>query len=225
MPRRKTYYKKRRGRRGRRINKIPRTIIPYKVVRTLPYQTDVVIVPGANLTPGHKVFTLNGLYDPDISGGGHQPRGFDQYCGLEDSNAFYRHYVVLGVKATVHFAMSSDAGIGRVGMQVRDSVNLPLKPTDYLESANQRSTKLSPLSSGGGVRTLTMKWSAKQWFGKPNVTTERDLQGSSATNPGEQAYLHVWCDGNGTSNLPTIRADVRLSYLVMFKSPIVPAES
>lgn len=42
-----------------------------------------------------QVFRLNSLYDPDFTGSGHQPYGFDQVSSL------YKHYQVYGVKVSV----------------------------------------------------------------------------------------------------------------------------
>lgn len=48
-------------------------------------------------------FRLNSAYDPDYSGGGHQPRGFDQWA------AFYRRYRVTQVKINVQFSSPANA--------------------------------------------------------------------------------------------------------------------
>ena len=41
-------------------------------------------------------FAMNGLYDPNLTGTGSQPRYFDTLCGANTTAAPYRAYVVKG---------------------------------------------------------------------------------------------------------------------------------
>ena len=45
----------------------------------------------------HKVFSGNGLYDPDVSGVGHQPLGFDQWMTLYNRYRVYASRIVVNV--------------------------------------------------------------------------------------------------------------------------------
>ena len=96
----KRYTRKRTApRRGR----VPRTIvikprIPLNGVQNteiikLRYCTQVSIPGGAG--HGSYQFRANSLYDPDLSGVGHQPMGFDEM------SARYLHYQVLGSRIKV----------------------------------------------------------------------------------------------------------------------------
>lgn len=57
----------------------------------LSYTQTTVLATGISLFGTEQVFRLNSLYDPDFSGGGHQPYGFDQLNGI------YRKYIVSAV--------------------------------------------------------------------------------------------------------------------------------
>ncbi len=62
--------------------------------RDMKYTQNILLSVGvAGLTGAEQVFRLNSLFDPDLSGVGHQPYGFDQVA------AFYKHYRV--EKATI----------------------------------------------------------------------------------------------------------------------------
>lgn len=47
----------------------------------------------------YDLYRGNGLYDPEVAVGGHQPRMFDQMC------LFYQSYLVLGSKISITFFM------------------------------------------------------------------------------------------------------------------------
>lgn len=79
---------------------------PDKLVTNLRYVDTVNLTGGAGVV-GANVFRMNGLFDPDYSGVGHQPYYFDQLCGAAGS-APYLKYRVLGSKITTKF-MIKDA--------------------------------------------------------------------------------------------------------------------
>lgn len=192
---------------------------PYRIFRKLRYVDPLISLDPSTL--GERdvhVYSLNGLYDPDITGTGNQPRSFDQYM------AMYKHYVVLGARITVKFipggAMSAN---GRVGIAIRPNTALATDPVDYLENNSRiRSAFLSPNATD--EMTMTLTWSAKHWFGKKGVLEEKDLEGTSGTNPSNQAYLHVWADGLG-SDIGAIRCMVKIEYITCFREPDNPAQS
>ena len=62
----------------------------------LLYSDNRVITPTAAAATAY-VYSANGLYDPDITGAGHQPMSFDQLIGM------YEHYTVQSGKITVNF--------------------------------------------------------------------------------------------------------------------------
>lgn len=223
MVRRKFYRKRRKFNRRRRKNIVrQRSVVPYKTVTKLPYAQDLYLSSAVGFDTS--VFTLTGIYDPDISGVGHQPRGTDVYLGNDNSNTLYHHYVVLGARVSVTCSNLTDLPT-RVGLCVRDSSTASPNPNDYVETSNVKLATLGPLGSGNDIRTLSMTFSAKQWFGKPNVTTERDLQGSPNSNPVEQAFLHIFHDSMGTVLTTSVIHSVKISYMVMFRNPVIQPQS
>jgi len=69
--------------------------------------TDTVPVISTSGSLGYKQFRLNSLFDPDLTGTGHQPRYFDQLCGGAGP---YNKYRVTDVEVTLEVAqLGSDA--------------------------------------------------------------------------------------------------------------------
>ena len=77
---------------------VPRAKIgfPQSMRTKLRYATRVDFVP-TGTTVVSKTFLANGLYDPDTTVGGHQPRGFDEFM------AAYTTFTVQGSKASCSF--------------------------------------------------------------------------------------------------------------------------
>lgn len=75
------------------------TPIPARYRCTHTYASTHVLTTGAAGVYGtEQVFRLNSLYDPDFTGAGHQPYGFNQM------EALYGLYKVYGVKISIVFA-------------------------------------------------------------------------------------------------------------------------
>ena len=89
------------------IGKIPKqlSLLGSKVKTKLRYVEYFTLNPAAAGLPATHVFSANGLYDPNITGVGHQPRGFDQLMAL------YDHYYVSRSKIIADFASISNNSV------------------------------------------------------------------------------------------------------------------
>lgn len=89
------------------VSQVPDTMFCY-----LKYSQDFTFVNVAGV--GQQQFVLNSLFDPNNTGGGHQPLGFDQW------SAFYNRYEVLSSSITIR-ATAPD--VNQVTMAVYPSIN------------------------------------------------------------------------------------------------------
>ena len=127
---------------------------PPRMVRELTYSSMDSITGGSSGISGTtKVFGLNNLYDPDVSGTGHQPFGYDQ---LLAATGPYSRYKVLGCKVdiravpaaslsgwlvvAVHNASSSATISGLTGTEIAEKMNTR---TFYISSAGNRERDFS----------------------------------------------------------------------------------
>lgn len=194
---------------------------PMRIFRKLRYVDDYTPLQPltAGVAVGH-VFNLNSLYDPDETGAGNQPRGFDQYM------AMYRNYVVLGARVTAKFVNISSSTFTRINMFPSRNSTIDSDPIDNIEVRHLRNCLVGPYTGGAGVKTLTMNWSAKNWFGRKTVLTEKDLEGTSASSPTKPCYLHVVADPfDASAGSSGVRVQMQIDYLVCFRTPTQPAQS
>jgi hypothetical protein len=71
-------------------------LFPARTVKNLRYATNFQLTVSGGAVASY-VFAANGLFDPDITGTGHQPMGFDQMM------VQYNHYCVMAAKIKVVF--------------------------------------------------------------------------------------------------------------------------
>ena len=78
---------------------------PSRLKCTLPFFQRYTLNPGIGGTCASYVFRGNDMYDPDVTGAGHQPRGFDQVMLMFD------HFVVIGVRMVVDIHNDDGGGV------------------------------------------------------------------------------------------------------------------
>lgn len=89
--------------------------------------------------PGTRLFRMNSLYDPDLTGAGSQPYLFDQLVTSSDGTGLYQRYTVFASKIVVRF-MQQVAGTGTptptecyIYPSNAESVGLPVSYNDLDE--------------------------------------------------------------------------------------------
>jgi len=161
--------------------RIGKQTFPKQLFNTLKYCEEVVIAASSGKTV--YLWSTNGLYDPNITGTGHQPRYFDQMC------AVYNHYTVLRsrIKAVIGYSASvSTLVVGTVYIDDDTSVN-----ADALIAAEMNGAKSDAfVPSAQGHTTIYHSWDAKQQFGG-NPQGQDAMMGTSSSNPSEQSYFTV----------------------------------
>lgn len=164
---------------------------PDKLQMKLRYvETIAVSTTGASLTT-HQ-WRCNGLYDPYVTGTGHQPLYFDQLMGM------YNHYVVQGSRATFHLMPNITTGVdqqttGGLNTLLRgcvwindDSTITPASLDNMLELHGSEGQFFS--FAANDSKKVSMNWSARNMFG-PAPLANSNLRGSAASDPSEQALF------------------------------------
>lgn len=221
MPRKSDKYKRRYPRKQNMTRQLKLGVSNAQLVK-LRYCEFFNIDGGVNSVSAY-VFRANDLFDPNLTGTGHQPHFFDQYMGM------YNHFTVLGSKisatGTVYATSASDSVIFGVQLKASSTVD-QTSPVYVLEQGHTKWKQLTSDSGSDKSRTVTQNYSAKRFFNVMNPIDEHDLRGDVATSPTEGAYYHVICGGVNTSDNPTaINVRVTIDYVVMLTEPKSVGES
>lgn len=196
-------------------------ITPSHVTPTLPRQfsrftyaqNGITIDPGVAGVAGVHVWSLNSLFDPDRTGVGHQPAGFDEMMSV------YEHYTVYGVKYRVSWYSVDTTNEMLGGVSVNDSVTAQSDPRVYMENGQtQWAVAANKNNNGDRIRNFSGYIDLAKVHGHKRDTylDESQYQGSASANPGDEAFLHCWvAPANATSDLSTSVWVVELQYYVM----------
>jgi len=165
-----------------------------------------------------QVFAANGLYDPDITGSGHQPMGFDQLM------LSYNHYTVTEARliCTFHNLVTTSSPI--VSVKVDGSAT-PITVVDQiLEWGLNTHSTLEAKGTFGSTKVLEGKVKIARFEGVDDVLDVIDLRGSVAANPAELTYFHVQTWDN-SSTTTSILVEFVLEFSAVFTEPRVLSES
>lgn len=168
---------------------------------------------------GAHLWNATSLFDPDESGTGHQPRGFDQYMTM------YDHYVVLGAKIKVEMVNNQSTAQGVICACTLQDDNVELTSLDDLMEYPKRQQRVTSGFGSSNKATFWQGYSAKKFFNKKPLTAS-ELHGSSATNPSENAYFGVYAHTMDNSvGSGTVDMLVTIDYIVAFTEPKQPSKS
>ncbi len=193
--------------------------------------TETINIDPASAVLGSHVFCANGLFDPNVTGTGHQPLYFDQYM------VAYDHYTVLGSKIKVTPCNASTSAIipGAYGIILSDDATVNYTTVDSVVESNQgRRFKLygtDNIPQTAYSKNITKKFSARRFFGKKFVGGASDLKGTTAANPSERANFIVWAgsltstSGGGASDAGNIMLLVEIEYIALLSEPKFVAQS
>lgn len=225
--RRKTYRRKRapgkrwrfarrkygRKGKGRNIHKTAAIVdighgFPKKIKTVLVYR-DVFTAASVSGSLWTKNFCANGMFDPDLCVGGHQPYYFDQFMAL------YNHYCVIGAKITIRCTASTNNTTPTgVGIFVGDDTSF--SGTFFNNLTEYPDAHYSTLSPAGPPITVSQTWSAHKWFGKSPLANS-ELQGTSTANPTEQSVFTLFMQSLDASTSSSVLVEVSLEQIVVFK--------
>lgn len=176
----------------------------------LRYTEAQSINPGAGGICGVNVYRANGMYDVDITGVGHQPRGFDQFMNMFD------HFTVTSAVITATFLSTDGTYNTTVGVALRDKNDVELAPSDYTEHQN---VKWKLMSTNDDSKVIKMGFNAKSFFNISNPLNEKDLAGTAAANPTEGALFHVFVAPLQAVDAGAVDVYIQIDYCATFTEP------
>lgn len=184
------------------------------VMVKLRYHACISINAGAG-TIQQWTFRANDLYDPDLSGAGHQPRGFDQYC------TFYRRFRVMYSKMSVLFNEAPTTPVTVFANLAADN-GAPTDVLGWYELPSRRFTALNQQTSG---KMLTYGFNGYKSYG-PQYISDDIFAGTQAGSPTEQSYFQVAVvAADQVSDPGLFFMNVNIDYVAWFTEALLPVSS
>lgn len=214
---RKTRKRRRHSRRRYRLTAMRAPSgVPTQNVCKMRYVQRIAIAAGPAMVA--HLFRANSIFDPDLTGIGHQPMGHDQMVAL------YNHYTVLGSKITVAWGTHDPNTECVCGVYLDSNGISGYSSYEGVIEARKGAYRL--LTDNRNAKYTTCKYSAKKFFQLADVMDNTDRIGAAVgNNPVEDVAFVVWGQpGNFTSSV-TMEALVKIEYIVKFSEPKEITES
>lgn len=189
----------------------------------------------------------NDLYDPEVSLGGHQPRGFDELMKV------YGKFTVIMSKVNAQFMYEGYLGptntgsagnlIQTLSMNSSSPVDTPALPpiacgihkgVETLstgtpeEQMEKDRTVWSFMTPNSGPVLLSATASQKEFFGKEAIVGSEGYSGTASASPANALYFEVWAarvDNNFHAGHVRIPVYCTIEYDVVFTDPLTLAAS
>jgi len=153
-----------------------------------------------------QVYRGNSCFDPDLTGAGHQPLGFDQW------SAFYNKYRVTGSKIVVKVA-SYEATEPLFVLVLPMNDNLSPTTDEAYEYPNVKSKILTGTAAKGTV-TLSSYMSTARMKGIKSIQYSEQYSALVSTNPAQEWYWRVIVGSVDRIGFPAAIMEVSLTYYV-----------
>lgn len=183
------------------------------------YSEDINLTAGVSLNSYD--FRANSIYDPNLSGTGHQPLAHDQWGN------FYDHYCVLGAKIWVKMYHTNNTNTDSVffSLALQDTSNTMTSQSMIREQPRTSWTMVSPPGAGQSQKNLSKKFSAKRFFGAKSVITWDKLSATFGSNPTEDALFRIFYQNATSVNNVGVSVNVIIDYIVLLSEPKVLVQS
>lgn len=162
-----------------------------------------------------RFFIANGMFDPDISGSGHQPMGFDQMM------AVYTTYHV--IRSTITVTALPEQNGCCVGIYLSPDTTSITDPIRLIENGLMRVIHLGTSVDGAArLNSVSLSCDVPSYFGRPrgrSLLNDDNLGGTSAANPFEGVYFGICAFCFYSSAAVVIDYDVMLTYDAVFSEP------
>lgn len=159
-------------------------------------------------------FRANSLYDPDFTGVGHQPIGFDQLM------PFYEHYTVIAARIKCTFICKSAAATqcAIVGIETNSGSTPTTAINDIYEQGNS-SKKIMTCATAGQKVTVTRKLSVGKFLSQ-KVMQEDANAGTATSNPSELIFFHLFATNtDGSTDIAAMDVLVELDQIAILHEP------
>jgi len=176
-----------------------------------------VVLSSSSGGPAIYNWSCNGMYDPNITGTGHQPLYFDQM------GTFYRHYTVIRSKLKATFIPGDTVAFPFfVSCYLNDDTGST--PSVPLEFAEQTLCTWKPCAVNNNPLTITKYWDARKTFGGDPLS-DANLTGTTSVNPTEQTFFTVCVQSANQTTTQDIIVVFEAEYTAVWEELVDTAQS
>jgi len=134
--------------------RLTKTPVPDAIVTTMKYAESILL--SSTTTAAYYFFGLNDVYDPNITGTGHQPLGHDQWA------AFYDRNRVIGFD--IHLKVLNESSLSALAGGIMKSVTSATTDIQTaLEKEHSKVYLLSPLDVSNNAQREIVWTNQKPW--------------------------------------------------------------
>lgn len=193
-------------------------LFPPRFRKRLNYDEVALSVASSAGSSNSYFFSANGLFDPNITGTGHQPMGFDQMMLM------YEQYTVVSSKITCLCINASAASIlNSAAIYLSPDTTQIAAPSRLLENGYITWKTFTPVFLAGSFGNLSLNCDVPTYMGrnrnKRSIVNDPDLFGTAAANPVEQIYFGILTFDPTLSNATTLDFTVQIEYEAIFWEP------
>jgi hypothetical protein len=170
---------------------------------------------------GGYAFSANGLFDPNFSGTGHQPIGFDQ------AMIFYTQYCVVRSAIKIYFVNTCAYALNTLMYLSPDGTILSVFDR-AVENGLARRMVLPGSNIAGYCSSLELECDVRKYFGcrtNQDLLSNSVMTGTAAANPAEGVYFVISFQDIGQAASITAELSAEISYDVIFWEPRKATES
>ncbi len=227
MPhKRRSTFRRRRKRNFRRRRKRPfrnqqgalslSLITPKLRLVKLRYKECIVYNPGVGVVSTN-TFSCNSIFDPNVTGVGHQPYGADQMALL------YNTYRVLGSKLVIQFSCNAPTELAVI-VGITKNTDSSLILTGGLDAIMERPGVVTRMLPASTSMILSETFSLKQAFGKNSNALS--FASSNDASPQSQMFYHIFVGSPDVASDPgKIVTVTTIDYIVQYSEPEVLTQS
>jgi hypothetical protein len=195
---------------------VSRSLVPIglpTVFKTQHRYVESIVLNAATGSLGTYVYRTNSLFDPNLTGTGHQPYGFDQF------KAYYATYLVTASQITVECVVGTASSLVGVTCST-DSALAVLTTADTLSEPGRGQCGL--VAPAVAARTFQSKWALKD-IPHADPADYSALVGASPANSDFFTIYHQ--DAAGLAASPVLYFTACIVYDCEWRDPITVASS
>lgn len=168
---------------------------------------------------GNYVFRANSLFDPNLTGVGHQPMYKDQMALI------YNYYTVIGSKITVRATQSGVTNVAAtVSIYVDSDSTVTNSDIDNICELPTAKNVVLPAGSSDS-KILTHSWSMKRWFGRHANVGDSLFRADANSNPTDVTNFIISTQAVDRSTSNSVNYEVLIEYIAVWGDPIDVAGS